>query len=77
MINNVVERGRVLPSLTNYVVRNADCHSKNIALLYISRADVAFTPIYDLVISQAYPRFADNPPGLSIGGRQTWTLGHS
>ena len=63
--------------LTNYVVRNADCHSKNIALFYTSRADVAFTPIYDLVTTQAYPRFASNPPGLSVGGRQTWTPGRS
>lgn len=63
--------------LTNYVVRNADCHAKNIALFYRSRADVAFTPVYDLVTTQAYPRFADNPPGLSIGGRQTWTPGRS
>ena len=29
--------------LTNYVVRNADCHSKNIALFYTSRADAALT----------------------------------
>jgi serine/threonine-protein kinase HipA len=63
--------------LTNYVVRNADCHSKNIALFYTSRADVAFTPVYDLVTTQAYPRFASNPPGLSVGGRQTWTPGRS
>lgn len=63
--------------LTNYVLRNADCHSKNIALYYTSRADVGFTPVYDLVTTQAYPRFADNPPGLSIGGRQTWTPGRS
>lgn len=63
--------------LTNYVVRNADCHSKNIALFYTSRADVAFTPVFDLVTTQAYPRFADNPPGLSIGGRQTWAPGRS
>ena len=63
--------------LTNYVVRNADCHSKNIALAYTSLNDVAFTPVYDLVTTQAYPRFASNPPGLSIGGRQTWTPGRS
>ncbi|WP_427116788.1 type II toxin-antitoxin system HipA family toxin [Pseudomonas shirazensis] len=63
--------------LTNYVVRNADCHSKNIALYYTSRTDIALTPIYDLVTTQAYPRFASNPPGLSIGGRQTWTPGRS
>lgn len=63
--------------LANYVVRNADCHSKNIALLYTSRTDVAFTPIYDLVTTQAYPRFATNPPGLPVGGRQTWTPGRT
>lgn len=37
--------------------------------------DIALNPIYDLVTTQAYPRFASNPPGLSIGGRQTWTPG--
>jgi serine/threonine-protein kinase HipA len=63
--------------LTNYVVRNADCHAKNIALLYTSLNDVAFTPVFDLVTTQAYPRFANNPPGLSVGGRQTWTPGRS
>nr|WP_314874441.1 type II toxin-antitoxin system HipA family toxin [uncultured Pseudomonas sp.] len=63
--------------LTNYVVRNADCHAKNIALYYTSRTDIALSPIYDLVTTQAYPRFASNPPGLSIGGRQTWTPGRS
>ena len=63
--------------LANYVVRNADCHAKNIALYYTSRTDVGFTPIYDLVTTQAYPRFASNPPGLSVGGRQTWTPGRT
>jgi serine/threonine-protein kinase HipA len=63
--------------LTNYVVRNADCHAKNIALFYTSLHDVAFTPAYDLVTTQAYPRFASNPPALSIEGRQTWAPGKS
>lgn len=63
--------------LANYVVRNADCHAKNIALYYTSRADVAFTPVYDLVTTQAYPRFAANPPGLSVGGRQIWAPGRT
>lgn len=63
--------------LTNYVVRNADCHAKNIALYYTSLVDVGFTPVYDLVTTQAYPRFAASPPGLSIAGRQTWTPGRS
>lgn len=63
--------------ITNYVVRNADCHSKNIALYYTRLSDVAYTPAYDIVTTQAYPRFAMNPPGLSIGGRKTWTPGKS
>lgn len=63
--------------LTNYVVRNADCHSKNIALHYTDHADVRFTPAYDIVTTQAYPRHATNGPGLSIEGRKTWTPGKS
>lgn len=61
--------------LTNYVVRNADCHAKNIALYYTSLRDVAWTPVYDVVTTQAYPRYAANPPGLPIDGRQTWAPG--
>lgn len=61
--------------LSNYVVRNADCHTKNIALFYTSVDDVAFTPVYDIVTTQAYPRFAANPPGLPIDGRKTWAAG--
>ena len=63
--------------LTNYVVRNADCHAKNVALYYTALTDVAYTPVYDLVTTQAYPRYATNPPGLSIEGRQTWAPGKS
>ncbi|KLU20115.1 toxin HipA [Caballeronia mineralivorans PML1(12)] len=61
--------------LTNYVVRNADCHAKNIALYYTSMDDVSFTPAYNIVTTQAYPRFASNPPGLSVDGRKTWAPG--
>ena len=61
--------------LANFVVRNADCHSKNIALYYTSLDDVAFTPVYDLVTTQAYDGFRDSAPGLSIEGRKTWAPG--
>ncbi len=61
--------------LINYVVRNADCHAKNIALYYTSLKDVAYTPVYDVVTTQAYPRYAANPPGLPVDGRQTWAAG--
>ena len=61
--------------LANFVVRNADCHSKNIALYYTSLDDVAFTPVYDLVTTQAYDGFRDSTPGLSIEGRKSWIPG--
>jgi len=61
--------------LTNYVVRNADCHAKNIALVYTGLNDVAFSPVYDIVTTGAYPRYANHPPGLAIDGRKTWAPG--
>lgn len=39
--------------------------------------DVRFTPAYNIVTSQAYPRYATNAPGLSIEGRKTWAPGKS
>lgn len=39
--------------LTNFVVRNGDCHSKNLALYYTSFDDVTFTPVHDLATTQA------------------------
>jgi serine/threonine-protein kinase HipA len=63
--------------LSNYVVRNADCHAKNIALYYTQHSSVTYTPLYDIVTTQAYPRFANSPPGLSIDGRKTWAPGKS
>ena len=63
--------------LINYVVRNADCHSRNIALYYTSLGDVAYSPVFDVVTTQAYPRYANNGPGLAVGGRKTWAPGKS
>jgi len=61
--------------LAQYVVRNADFHAKNIALYYTHLHDVAYTPAYDVVTTQAYPRYAASPPGLPLDGRQTWAMG--
>lgn len=36
-----------------------------------------YTPAYDIVTTQAYPRFATNPPALSVDGRKTWAPGAS
>ena len=61
--------------LATYVVRNADCHAKNIALMYTDASNVEFTPAYDMVTTQAYPLYAKNPPALTIDGRRTWAPG--
>lgn len=58
--------------LSSYVVRNADLHSKNIALRYTHVGDVRLTPVYDVVTTEAYAEFAENPPGLMIDGRRSW-----
>jgi serine/threonine-protein kinase HipA len=61
--------------LANYIVRNAGCDTKNFALYYSSVDDVAFTPAYDIVTTQAYPSLAASPPGLPVEGRKTWAPG--
>ena len=63
--------------LSTYVVRNADCHAKNIALMYTDAGDVEFTPAYDMVTTQAYPLYATHPPALTIDGRRTWAPGNT
>ncbi len=61
----------------SYALRNGDCHSKNIALLYSSKQDVDLSPVYDMLTTQVFPNAEDNPPGLTIGGKKTWSPGKS
>jgi serine/threonine-protein kinase HipA len=61
--------------LLTYALRNADCHSKNVALLYRSQSDVWLAPVYDMLTTAVYDDYADNPPGLSLEGRSTWQPG--
>lgn len=61
--------------LANFLIRNADCHAKNIALYYTSLDDVAYAPAYDMVTTQAYDGFRDHTPGLTIAGRKSWVPG--
>lgn len=61
--------------LLTYALRNADCHSKNIALLYTSRADARLTPLYDFLTTCVYERSKDAPPGIGFMGRKTWLPG--
>ena len=61
--------------LLTYALRNADCHAKNVALLYTSRADVHLSPAYDFLTTSVYAGYQHNPPGISFGGKKTWTPG--
>lgn len=74
---NRMEAHRQLATLLllTYALRNADCHSKNIALRYSRRDDVHLAPAYDMITTAAYPDYAANPPGIGFLGRKTWTPG--
>lgn len=61
--------------LLTYALRNADCHSKNIALLYTSRDDVRLAPVYDMLTTCIYADYKDSPPGISFMGKKTWHPG--
>jgi serine/threonine-protein kinase HipA len=61
--------------LLTYALRNADCHAKNLALLYTSRADVHLSPVYDMLTTKVYAGFQNNPPGIEFMGKKTWTPG--
>jgi serine/threonine-protein kinase HipA len=61
--------------LLTYALRNADCHSKNVSLLYRSRDDVWLAPVYDMLTITVYDDYAKNPPGLTLEGRSTWQPG--
>ncbi len=61
--------------LLTYALRNADCHTKNIALLYSSRDDIELAPVYDMLTLSVYDDYAKNPPGMPFEGRSTWTPG--
>lgn len=61
--------------LLTYALRNADCHAKNLALLYTSRADVHLSPAYGMLTTCAYASFQHNPPAIEFMGKKTWTPG--
>lgn len=63
--------------LLTYALKNADCHSKNIALLYTSRNDAHLTPAYDFLTTSVYARYQNNPPGISFMGKKTWLPGRN
>lgn len=59
--------------LMTYAIGNADCHTKNLALIYSTFEDVRLSPIYDMLSITIYDDYALNPPGLSMAGRKTWS----
>lgn len=61
--------------LLTYALRNADCHAKNIALLYTSREDASLAPAYDFFTTSVYAGYQHNPPGISMMGKKTWLPG--
>jgi serine/threonine-protein kinase HipA len=61
--------------LLTYALRNADCHAKNLALLYTSRRDVHISPAYDFLTTRVYEGYQYNPPGIGFLGKKTWTPG--
>lgn len=61
--------------LLTYALRNADCHAKNIALVYTSRNDASLAPAYDFFTTSVYAGYRHNPPGISVMGKKTWLPG--
>ena len=61
--------------LLTYALRNADCHAKNISLLYSGRADARLSPAYDMLTTSVYAGFQHNPPGIGFMGKKTWAPG--
>ncbi len=70
-----VNRQLAATVLLTHALRNADCHAKNVALLYTGRADVHLAPVYDMLTTAAYPQYAMNPPAIQLAGRKTWEPG--
>jgi len=58
--------------LLTYALRNADCHAKNLALLYTSRPDVHLSPAYDMLTTCVYAGYQHNPTGIEFMGKKTW-----
>ena len=61
--------------LLTYALRNADCHAKNLALLYTTRKDVNLSPAYDMLTTSVYAGYQNSPPGIGFMGKKTWAPG--
>jgi len=61
--------------LLTFALGNADCHTKNVGLLYSAESDVRVAPIYDMLSIRIYERYVANNPGMFVGGRKSWEPG--
>lgn len=61
--------------LLSFALGNADCHTKNVGLLYSAESDVRVAPIYDMLSIRVYELYAANSPGMYVGGRKAWEPG--
>lgn len=61
--------------LLTYALRNADCHAKNLALLYATREDARLSPAYDMLTTSVYAGYRNSPPGIGFMGKKTWAPG--
>ena len=61
--------------LLTCALRNADCHAKNLALIYTSRADVQLSPAFDMLTTVVYAGYQHNPPAIEFMGKKTWAPG--
>jgi serine/threonine-protein kinase HipA len=68
-------RQLTLMLLLTYALRNADCHAKNLALIYSNKSDVCLSPAYDLLTTVIYPGYQHQPPGIAFMGKKTWAPG--
>jgi serine/threonine-protein kinase HipA len=59
----------------NYALGNADAHLKNFAFTYTNWDKVRLAPAYDIVTVRAYPKYADDLPGLTLQGKKVWPAG--
>ena len=80
VVPDLTQQNTILSDLANvllltYALRNADCHTKNLALLYSSRQHIELAPVYDMLTISVYDNYINNPPALPIEGRSTWTPG--
>jgi hypothetical protein len=61
--------------LLTYALRNADCHSKNVALLYTSRADVSLAPAYDFFTTSVYDQLPEQSARHKFHGQEDVVAG--